>query len=96
VKRFQSKGASENLKSRRGKRVADDSGPSNGKKRMFNDSNDYSNKNNKNKRFKVGLKNKDQIIKERNRKSKVQAFQNKRGKKKSGGGGNKKSFRQRK
>ncbi len=95
MKRFQSKGDREDAKTRRGKR-GDDSGSSNVKKRKFDDSNDYSNKNNKNKRFKVGLKNKDQIIKERNRKAKVQAFQNKRGKRKGGGGGNKKSFRQRK
>ena len=51
--------------------------------KRFRGSDDASNSNGK-KRFNVGLKNKDQIIKERGRKAKVQKFQNR---KKANGGG---------
>ena len=113
VKRFKSNTNKEN-DDRKGGRRERRSGPNQetGGKRKFSDADKGPSKrfkssdessfrpnNRGNKRFSAGLKNKDQIVKERARKERVQKFQNRKkaggggggGKGKSGGGGGKKS-----
>lgn len=75
----------------------DDDGGSASKRFKKSDDGGNQNRNGKNKRFSTGLKNKDQILKERRRKEKVQSFQNrKKGGKKGGKSGGKRSFKSKK